>query len=484
MITKILLFLLIATCFAWDKIVPELRNEMKQRDKLDIMIIMKVQVDFNELKDHNGLYLYQLDWIQRGRLVLSELMKTAKISQSPLISYLEKKGLEYKSFYVSNNIAVWNVPRDVLIEIAKRDDISEIQSNGPLDIQLEPRGKPADPPTEDEWNVQWINATHLYKLGFTGEGMVVANSDTGVDFTHPALFPNYRGNLGNGKIDHNYNWYDGCRHGTCPKECPCPSDVPCDVYGHGTHTIGTAAGTKGIGVAKGAKWIACRSIQGSSTTADSFLSCLQFFLAPHDLKGQNPDPDLRPVTTGHSYGCRTGNETCRWNAWINAIEALNAAGVMVVASAGNMGPSCKSVYGPPGMLESVLTVGALGVKTDKIADFSSRGVVTNDGSNRQKPNLCAPGEDVKSAVPGGDYEFMSGTSMSCPAVSGAIALLWSAVPELARDIKLTQEILYQTAHHQKTDECSGNQKIPNNVYGYGTVNIGNAFEMARKLFRN
>jgi serine protease AprX len=480
----ILLCIIVFTCYCtlFEKIVPELQNEMKISEKANIMITMKEQVDFTNLRDYNGLSVNEMDHDSRGRFVLSELMRTTEITQKPLIQILKRRNLKYKAYYIVNVIAVWNVPKEVIVEIASRDDVDEIHLNAPIKIDLERstdvyRYKVAN---ETQWNVQWINTTYLWDKGFTGNGFVVANSDTGVDFTHPALFPNYRGNLGNGRVDHNYNWYDGVRSGYCGDYCRCASPEPCDDEQHGTHTMGTTAGQEGYGVAKGAKWIACRSIAGFAVNIDAFLNCFQFFLAPHDLNGKNPRPELRPHSTGHSYGCRFGDEICRWRAWKAAIDALHAAGVMVVASAGNNGPGCSTVVGTPGMLEEAFTVGALEFKSNTIAEYSSRGPVIADKSNRRKPDVVAPGSSVMSTVPGGRYTRMSGTSMSCPAVNGAIVLLWNAVPKLARNIPLTKKILESTALHQENTLCFPS-KLPNHVYGWGTINLRKAYEEAQNI---
>jgi serine protease AprX len=107
-------------------------------------------------------------------------------------------------------------------------------------------------------------------------------------------------------------------------------------------------------------------------------------------EGKNPNPDLRPHTTGHSYGCRISREACDWAGFERSLEALKAAGVMTVASAGNRGPRCNTVTGPPGSLLQAFTVGSLDHKSAKIASYSSRGYVV-EYPNRRKPDVSAPG---------------------------------------------------------------------------------------------
>ena len=121
-----------------------------------------------------------------------------------------------------------------------------------------------------EWNVQKIGAPAVWALGFTGQGLVYANADSGVTWDVPALQSHYRGWDGTA-ANHNYNWWDAVHsdvsgNGSTP--CGFDSKVPCDddtftSITHGTHTMGTAVGDDGagnqIGVAPGAKWIGCRN---------------------------------------------------------------------------------------------------------------------------------------------------------------------------------------------------------------------------------
>jgi subtilisin family serine protease len=202
-------------------------------------------------------------------------------------------------------------------------------------------------------------------------------------------------------------------------------------------------------------------------------------LAPTDRKGNNPKPELRPHVTSHSYG---GGGQGR-SQLENVVQPCLDAGVHVVVAAHNYA-RCRSVT-DPGIIPTVLTCGALGDRTDNIASFSSKGPGPAAYNNTLKPEISAPGTNIISALGGSmNYGSKSGTSMSTPLIAGSIALLWDAVPALNRNIKRTNEVLYQTANHQRTRDCESPKDTPNNVYGYGTINVLKAYELATKLYGN
>ena len=154
-----------------------------------------------------------------------------------------------------------------------------------------------------------------------------------------------------------------------------------------------------------------------------------------------------------------------------AVEAQRAAGIMMVVAAHNQGPDCSTVA-TPGIYEASYTVGALVTGTDTIASFSSRGPVTADGSNRIKPDITAPGTAIARLPMPRDnsYAFFSGTSMATPHIAGAMALLWSAIPSLQNQIDASRAVLNNVAVHIASTQC-GDAGPPNNVYGWGRVDI-------------
>ena len=203
------------------------------------------------------------------------------------------------------------------------------------------------------------------------------------------------------------------------------SQEPCDDQGHGTHTMGTMIGSEGdnqIGVAPDAQWCACRNMERGYGTPFTYIECFEWFLAPTDLNNENPDPSKAPHVINNSWGCppTEGCNPDNFELMNIVVNNLRAAGIVVVVSAGNDGSGCGSVYTPAAIYEGSFSIGATR-SNDTIAGFSSRGPVWSDGSNRLKPNVCAPGTNVRSSVPGGGYDYSSGTSMAGPHVAGLVA---------------------------------------------------------------
>ena len=314
-----------------------------------------------------------------------------------------------------------------------------------------------------------------------------------------ALKGKYRGwDPASSTADHQYNWHDAIHEysplnldstgnpiGTNP--CGLSAQEPCDDHFHGTHTMGTMTGDDGFGnqtgVAPGAKWVGCRNMERGWGRPSSYLECFQWFLAPTDLGGQNADPAKAPHVINNSWYCdyvEGCTDLTVSGILHDAVINLKASGVFVVVSNGNFGSGCATTYGPPAYFEESFSVGAIR-SNDTIANFSSRGPVTIDGSNRLKPNISAPGVGVRSSTLGGQYGSASGTSMAGPHVAGVVALVLSARPDLAGEVELLEDFLEETAYplYDFIDcgDVSGTV-VPNNTYGYGGVDALSAVQKA------
>jgi subtilisin family serine protease len=237
--------------------------------------------------------------------------------------------------------------------------------------------------------------------------------------------------------------------------------------------MGTIVGDDGagnaIGVAPEARWIGCRNMDQGWGSPATYIECFEFFLAPYPVGGDpaQGDPALAPDVINNSWGCppSEGCDAEHIALLRQVVENVRAAGIMVVASAGNSGPSCGSVKTPPGMYAATYTVGATQID-DTITSFSSRGTE----SALLKPDLTAPGDDVRSSMPNGTYGLSDGTSMASPHVVGAVALLWSARPDLRGEITATEDLLNAAALPRYSTQCGDPPAtVPNAVYGWGRL---------------
>ncbi len=412
----------------------------------------------------------------KGQFVFDALRDTAERTQKELRQYLADQGVAYTPFYIANKIYVAAGDLNTVLSIAARPDVAKISANQQFQLQPPVDMQPAaDDALVIEPNLTFVRADDVWALGYDGEGTVLAGNDTGLSWNHPAIINQYRGWDGV-TANHNYNWWDAT--GTYPM-------VPGDGYGHGTHTTGTMVGDDGsgnqIGMAPGATTIHCKNMTDGGSGSDlSFTTCFQWDLAPWDLSGANPDPDMAPDAVTNSWGYWGGNNP----VFEDEIAALQAAGIAVEVSAGNEGTGCASLRSPGDYLQ-VITTGSVqhtgGVLPGTITGFSSRGP-SDLYPNDYFPDVMAPGEAIRSSVPGGTYEAWSGTSMAGPHVTGLIGLMWSASPALRGDIAETYDAINDTAIRlvgQGGSNCGGNYVDgPNNDWGFGTIDSLAAVEEA------
>lgn len=405
------------------------------------------------------------DRTERVRGVYEAKKSHAEHSQADLRAALTARGADFTPFWITNAVRVTGDKRLVL-ELARRPEVAEILPDRDYELVKPVRQEEGVKAQAVEWNVERVRAPEVWSAyGTRGEGIVVGTIDTGAQFDHPALARQYRGRGELGAVDHDYSWFDPSR------VCGNPSAVPCDNVGHGTHVLGTILGDDGgdntTGVAPGATWIAAKGCETDSCSTSALLASGQWMVAPTDADGGNPRPDLAPDVVNNSWGGPPGDPFYR-----DIVDTWVAAGIFPVFAAGNNGGAGCATVGSPGDLPASYAVGA-STPDNGIAWFSSRGPGV-DGE--VKPDVVAPGETVRSSVPGG-YAHYSGTSMAAPHVAGAVALLWSASAAARRQVALSRELLDGTAVPTGDTGCGGPDS-DNNVRGRGRLDAYEAVTRA------
>jgi len=435
----------------------------------------------------------------KGLFVYDALTTTARMSQAPLVARLAELDVSSTSFWIANSVLVNAGDLALIREVALRSDVEAIYAVGKGELQW-----PVDVPEGTEAvdvtatvgpSLDWVRADEAWALGYRGQGAVVAGADTGVRWTHSALKTHYRGwDAASGTANHNYNW-----HNAAGPNAECPTDTassqPCDDNDHGTHTVGTMVGedptkVNQIGMAPEAEWIACRNMSQGFGVVPTYMDCMQWFIAPTDLAGNNPDPSKAPDVVNNSWGCV---EVCAPPMLKDMIDASRAAGIFYAVSAGNdnqfflgLTTACNTINFPLAVYDAAFTVGATNATNDTIASFSSLGPVVDnpvEGVAYRKPDIVAPGVGIRSATAASDtsYANLSGTSMSGPHVAGLVALVISANPELRGHVDTIEQVIRNSAKPLTSNKgCGGDSStdVPNNVYGWGRIDALAAVQLA------
>ena len=253
------------------------------------------------------------------------------------------------------------------------------------------------------------------------------------------------------------------------------SAEPFDEDGHGTHTMGTMLGSKGIGVAPGAKWMACKGCGiGKEDCPDAdLLACGQWLLCPTLTDGTSGRAcSQAPQIASNSWG--------EYPGFRPVVNAWQAGGIIPIFSIGNDGELGCITTSSPGDFDNVIGVGATTIN-NTLVYFSSRGpVLSPEGLLRVKPDVSAPGLDVYSAWFTNDtaYETLSGTSMAAPHVTGVVALMLDAKPTLTY-LQVKRHLLNGSTRDLEfpSPRCEQCETFPNNEFGNGLVNAKNSVRL-------
>ncbi len=457
-----------------------LRQDLVYRAADDLIpVIVYLHEDLDLAGLSHSLTLAAADKKKRHSEVVGAMLASASQTQAPLIELLNQAMAggdvtTFKPFWVLNCIAVTGKV-SFLAALSGRDEV-EWMTHDHVYVRrdtVEHGTRPMYLPQPDtlrkySYPIRSLGLDRLWQRGLTGKGVLVCVIDEGIDGKHPLLAPKWRGNNGGTAEE---SWYDPVEGSSFPfdDDNAAPS--------HGTGVLGIiVAGERSLGVAYDAQWIGAKVFdtknlndEGGPTTKDSYLiAAFQWALDPDG----NPETVVDvPDVINNSWGTagEFNEDICQQKLWL-LIDRIEAAGSVLVFSAGNDGPDPWTIGSPASRALSPVNAFAIGAvdSTGRVASFSSRGPSACD-SVSIKPNICAPGYKVPTLVA---YErseivvFQSGTSFSAPYVSGIIALMKQADPTLTPD--QIKNLIIETA-------SDAGLPGPDYAAGYGVINPDSIF---------
>ena len=393
---------------------------------------------------------------EKIKSVISYLTSYKSDSQSDIHDFLKERSK-------SDIIKHWIVPAftaelstaDIAL-LSQQPGISRIVENIQLSFDSPVKSAPApiSASVAVSNELTMMNIPTLWNRGLKGTGRLVCSFDTGVDGVHPALASKWRGN--NSSLES--SWFSKVA----------PDSLPYDVTGHGTHTMGVMVGAMdadSFGVAPEAEWISAGVIdQGRSLsmTISDIIEAFQWALNPD---GDTTTTDDVPDVILNSWGIPKGLFfPCDDTFW-GVIDNVEAAGVVTIFAAGNEGPEPMTLRSPADRASTALNsfcVGAVNHNME-VAGFSSRGPSSCNPS-QIKPEVVAPGVNIRSSTKGGGFMYMSGTSMAAPYIAGIVALIRQYNPEAT--VEQIKNAFIQSAIDLGTDG-------DDNGYGHGFVDVAN-----------
>ena len=440
--------LALACMFAQAQVIdPLLQEEMNRRsdsEMIEITVLMKSRCDRNTLSQRASALPTRAE---RRAFVVDELKRFTEVSQRDLklaLAEMEQQGevIAPRTLWMSNSL-YFSATKETVLALSKRDDVAHIGYNIERKwIEDDEKPTSANETREITPNILKVNADKVWELGFTGQGIVVSVIDAGVNYNHLDL------------ADHLWDGGEAFpHHGYDVRN---DDDDPMDDMGHGTHCAGTVAGdgTAGsqTGVAPDAQIMCIKSVNADGTGGAVKLAEGMEWSVEHGC-------DIISMSMGLVHPSVTERELFR-----RTCVSILDAGVSSFICAGNEGfaldqypipqnvripGSCPPPYldpdqmANPGELSSAIVVGSVD-DNDQASFFTANGPCTwqdteygdyayNPGIGLIRPDVCAPGESIKSLnyTSNTGYKSMTGTSQATPCVAGIAALMLSKNPELS-----------------------------------------------------
>ncbi|PKP48927.1 MAG: hypothetical protein CVT95_03875 [Bacteroidetes bacterium HGW-Bacteroidetes-12] len=460
-------------------ITNRLSNQLQQVNDGDVVkvnLIFKNQVDYyglNQSFKENNTPLPQ-----RAKIVIRDAMQLANSEQEPLVMLFNQKAdkvVSFKQFWLINMMTI-EAKKELILELINHPSIDYVEEFDhhyvkPVEIL---KGELSQTKSIGgiEPGLAAINAPALWAMGYTGRGRKYYSIDTGVWKDHPAVADAWLGN------------YQPLSQAWLPIDSP----IPVDKSGsHGTHTAGTVLGLEKatndtIGVAFNAYFMAADPIVTNLANIkplQDYINVFEFALNPD---GDTTTTDDIPDAINNSWGIATHDDTTICAGYVTQMfDAIEAAGIANVFSAGNEGPGATTIGQPQYVstgLVNTFTVGAVNGANPSfpITSFSSNGpspCPNLTGSLLIKPEVVAPGLNVRSSVGLNNYASYNGTSMAGPHATGAVLLLKEAFPTVSgEDILMA---LYTTA-------IDLGVVGEDNIYGRGMIDVLAAYNQLAGVY--
>jgi hypothetical protein len=430
--------------------------ERDLRERLEAGFTSDFVIRFAEQADLSAAF--QMDWQGRGEFVFGKLQDVAERSQAAARAILDARGVSYQPFLAGNEIYVRAGDAALATALAARAEVAVIRA--PREAAVDPIIEAPRPEGGGElpafgWGLVDSGATTFWSsFGRQGQGIVVAEMTTGVQWDHPALENAYH--CGSNPSDPSC-WFD-------------PSNIcggsMCDNDGHGTAVAGVMVGSDDpglayqVGMAPGAEWIACKGCESTSCSEFALNSCADWLLAPAG------NPSNRP----HVLAVAWGGGSC--DPWFeDKVYAWRAAGIFPSMIGGTAGPACSTI-GSPGDYQGSFAAAAHDI-TRTACDFSSRGPSCFGHTPFTKPNLSAPGANICTSIPTSSWSCTySGTSPAAAHNAGAVALMWSCASDLVGQVDNTFIALQNTAAAPAAGDCGAPPDGEGNyTFGYGYLDV-------------
>ncbi len=429
------------------KVTPAVRAEVAADDKSTFWVVLAEEANLAKANATT-------DKDEKAAAVYEAKTDFARASQAGVRKLLDNRKADYTSYWISNSLQVTGNAK-LLGEIATRPEVARIEADTAVALPKPIKGEQLAEVNAVEWNIDRVNAPRVWnELGTRGEGIVVANIDSGVSATTRRSSTSTAART------------PTARSTTTTTGSTRPGSAPPRRRATTTATAPTRwarwsarRAANQVGVAPGAKWIAAKGCETSSCSRDSLLASGQWVVAPTNLTGANPRPDLAPDIVNNSWGwLRFPTRGTRTSSARGSPPGSSRRSRTATAGRAATPPARPASY------VSQLQLRRVRHQQRDLQLLQPRPRPERRRSSRTSPRrvrTCAPRS--RPATPASAARRWRRRT---PRPS--VALMWSASPALHGNIEDTKQLLDTTAIDVDATTCGGTA-ADNNVFGEGRI---------------